>query len=219
MWSNVSFWLIRRLSVKNLPSMIHTNSVASLVCVLQQNDILEMTQCLIKYVDKKRTYASGYICQQDPDSKVHGANMGPIWGRQDPGGPHLGAMYIDIWEPVCIYGWASSQPMRREDFAYVHLLSLSNTCLCTSSFMVWHLLMYIFYHCLTPAYVHLLSLFDTCLCTSSIIVWHLLMYIFFHGLTPAYVHLISLFDTCLCTSSFIVWHLLFFTFFHRLTPW
>ena len=23
-----------------------------------------------------------------PDSKVHWANMGPIWGRQDPGGPH-----------------------------------------------------------------------------------------------------------------------------------
>ena len=22
-----------------------------------------------------------------PDSKVHGANIGPIWGRQDPGGP------------------------------------------------------------------------------------------------------------------------------------
>ena len=21
-----------------------------------------------------------------PDSKVHGSNMGPIWGRQDPGG-------------------------------------------------------------------------------------------------------------------------------------
>ena len=25
-----------------------------------------------------------------PDSKVHGANMGSIWGRQDPGGPHVG---------------------------------------------------------------------------------------------------------------------------------
>ena len=24
------------------------------------------------------------------DSKVHGANMAPIWGRQDPGGPHVG---------------------------------------------------------------------------------------------------------------------------------
>ena len=34
-----------------------------------------------------------------PDSKVHGANMGPIWGRQDPGGPHVGPMNIAIW--VC----------------------------------------------------------------------------------------------------------------------
>ena len=24
-----------------------------------------------------------------PDSKVHGVNMGPTWGRQDPGGPML----------------------------------------------------------------------------------------------------------------------------------
>ena len=32
-----------------------------------------------------------------PDSKVHGANMGPIWGRQDPGGPHVGPMNFDIW--------------------------------------------------------------------------------------------------------------------------
>ena len=33
-----------------------------------------------------------------PDSKVHGANMGPIWGRQDPGGPHVGHMNLDIWD-------------------------------------------------------------------------------------------------------------------------
>ena len=32
-----------------------------------------------------------------PDSKVHGANMGPIWGRQDPGGPNLGPMNFAIW--------------------------------------------------------------------------------------------------------------------------
>ena len=31
-----------------------------------------------------------------PDSKVHGANMGPIWGRQDPGGPHVGPMNFGI---------------------------------------------------------------------------------------------------------------------------
>ena len=31
------------------------------------------------------------------DSKVHGANMGPIWGRQDPCGPHVGPMNFAIW--------------------------------------------------------------------------------------------------------------------------
>ena len=32
-----------------------------------------------------------------PDSKVHGANMGPIWGRQDRGGPHVGPINLAIW--------------------------------------------------------------------------------------------------------------------------
>ena len=32
-----------------------------------------------------------------PESKAHAANMGPIWGRQDPGGPHVGPMIIAIW--------------------------------------------------------------------------------------------------------------------------
>ena len=33
-----------------------------------------------------------------PDSKVHEANMGPILGRQDPGGPHVGTMNFAIWD-------------------------------------------------------------------------------------------------------------------------
>ena len=36
----------------------------------------------------------------NPESKVHGANMGPIWGRQDPGGPHVGPMNLAIWETI-----------------------------------------------------------------------------------------------------------------------
>ena len=34
----------------------------------------------------------------NPDSKVHGANMGPTWGWQDPGGPHVSPMDLAIWE-------------------------------------------------------------------------------------------------------------------------
>ena len=33
-----------------------------------------------------------------PDSKVHGANTGPIRGRQVPGGPHVGPMNSAIWD-------------------------------------------------------------------------------------------------------------------------
>ena len=32
-----------------------------------------------------------------PDSKVHGDIIRPIWGRQDPGGPHVGPMNFPIW--------------------------------------------------------------------------------------------------------------------------
>ena len=36
--------------------------------------------------------------RRNPDSKVHGANMGLIWGRQDPCGPQVGPMNFAIWE-------------------------------------------------------------------------------------------------------------------------
>ena len=38
-----------------------------------------------------------------PDSKVHGANMGPIWGRQDPGGPYVGPMDFAIWVYILLH--------------------------------------------------------------------------------------------------------------------
>ena len=46
---------------------------------------------------------SAYICLDIlPDIKVHGANMGPIWGQQDPGGPHIGPMNLAIWAGIII---------------------------------------------------------------------------------------------------------------------
>ena len=41
-----------------------------------------------------------YQTQNIHDSKVHGANMGPIWGRQDPDGPHLGPMNFALWDGI-----------------------------------------------------------------------------------------------------------------------
>ena len=39
-----------------------------------------------------------YFIETTPDSKVHGANMGAIWGRQDPGGPRVSPMNFVIWD-------------------------------------------------------------------------------------------------------------------------
>ena len=35
-----------------------------------------------------------------PHSNVHGAYMGPTWGQQDPGGPHVGPMNIAIGDYI-----------------------------------------------------------------------------------------------------------------------
>ena len=36
----------------------------------------------------------------NPDSKVHGANMGPTWALSAPGGPHVGPMNLAIREAI-----------------------------------------------------------------------------------------------------------------------
>ena len=38
-----------------------------------------------------------------PDSKVHEANMGPIWGRQSRDGPYVGPMNFAVWEALRPY--------------------------------------------------------------------------------------------------------------------
>ena len=41
---------------------------------------------------------TGTVFEQEyPNSKVQGANMGPIWGRQGPDVPHVGSMKFAIW--------------------------------------------------------------------------------------------------------------------------
>ena len=44
-----------------------------------------------------------------PDSKVHGANMGPNWVLSAPDGPHVGPMNLAI--RVMAWHWTLSEPM------------------------------------------------------------------------------------------------------------
>ena len=84
-------------------------------------------------------YAS--LVDSNPNSKVHGANMGLTWGRQDPGAPHVGPMklairvyyetfrfnlsiYIYIYVCVCMYTFdTNGQFITHEIIVYMKTLS------------------------------------------------------------------------------------------------
>ena len=63
---------------------------------------MEWTHWLITQPQQNKAKHVHIVWDILPDSKVHGANMGPIWGRQDPGGPHVGPMNFAIWS-VYVY--------------------------------------------------------------------------------------------------------------------
>ena len=53
-----------------------------------------------------------HVATKNTDSKAHGANMGPIWDRQDPGGPHVGPMNFVIWAPLAASVTTTRSPDR-----------------------------------------------------------------------------------------------------------
>ena len=62
---------------------------------------------------------SGRFSRYYPDSKTHVANVGPTWGRQDPGGPHVGHMNLAIWVNFLVWGQENSMSIDHTNLAYV----------------------------------------------------------------------------------------------------
>ena len=54
--------------------------------------------CLFSNIEAISVTFESPLRQHIPDSKVHGDNMWPIWGRQDPDWPHVGPMNFAIWD-------------------------------------------------------------------------------------------------------------------------
>ena len=85
-WLRHSWKLLANRLTRDPKIVIHGNSCIILYILFL---VLQDYFLSISYVNKHMQPLS--------DSKVHGANMGPIWGRQDPGGPHVGPMNFAIW--------------------------------------------------------------------------------------------------------------------------
>ena len=64
--------------------------------------------CVWRYgTGRCHTWTVGWnvdACINNPDSKVHGATMGPTWVLSAPDGPHDGPMNLAIWECTHING-------------------------------------------------------------------------------------------------------------------
>ena len=69
-----------------------------LICLIYKVTWTSLTEKNTLFILYLVTYPVRLFLHNTPDSKVHGSNMGPIWGRQDPGGPHDGPMNLAIWE-------------------------------------------------------------------------------------------------------------------------
>ena len=109
-------------------------------CALTQEVILiqKITSCLplvrpagIKPGHLRDSLSSRLnACSQTyPDSKVHGANMGPTWGRQGPGGPHVGPMNFAIWgvikDEAKTWSWYYFSSLCRVNNSYEQIASWS----------------------------------------------------------------------------------------------
>ena len=69
----------------NFSAVVNFYSNTFLISVIWRSNI---TKHHIQYKKKKKC--------EDPDSKVHGANMGPTWVLSAPDGPHVGPMNLAI---------------------------------------------------------------------------------------------------------------------------
>ena len=80
-------WLVSALlsNIKMLIQM-HQNLSDQPANYLLQKRIVQYIYTA--YMGESDIHISGKS-RSHPDSKVHGTNMGPIWGRHDPGGPVL----------------------------------------------------------------------------------------------------------------------------------
>ena len=78
-------------------ALLNTNATSLIMCSVCRSPLCCLFPCL-----RHSCAGTGMFSDNNvniiPDSKVHGANMGPTEGRQDPGGPHAGPVNLAIWD-------------------------------------------------------------------------------------------------------------------------
>ena len=89
-------FLYERVSILSILYIKILNNI-QLKCVPKGRIDIKSVSVQVMVWQKTKQQVSSRTNNEFPDSRVHGASMGPIWGREDPGGPHVGLMNFAIW--------------------------------------------------------------------------------------------------------------------------
>ena len=97
---NPQFYVSGKRPVESVSHVFNKHAADSMIFIKTQ----ESSECIVISYPLMLVLPFMKSHQRDavPDSKVHGANMGPIWCRKGPGGPHVGPMNFAIWG-VAVY--------------------------------------------------------------------------------------------------------------------
>ena len=95
---------IDHLCSGRIDTVIALKSSATKPCAYFMRDIMFADRLATQEATISAAMALTYT-----DSKLHGANMGPIRGRQDPGRPHVGSMNLAIWVHLLEYPGLSNR--------------------------------------------------------------------------------------------------------------
>ena len=93
------FWTYTRVQ------FVLYNMICIFILFFMHLDVWFISQTSIHIWYRSAVYSQYHnvVYNAYPDSKVRGANMAPIWGRQDPGGSHVGPMNFAIWVCFIMY--------------------------------------------------------------------------------------------------------------------
>ena len=94
-WYSVRHWVVHRKLSKMLQYRIPPKLIFDLPMISFQ--VVQSFRNFI-YCRGVSLSCSVQSVKAFPDSKVHGAYMGPTQGRQDTSGPHVGSMIPAIWD-------------------------------------------------------------------------------------------------------------------------
>ena len=92
------------------PQITENATICSTSCSGQQPKIYKMSALLTLWENNnpsQRAINAIGVSMPCPDSKVHVAHMGPTWGRQDPGGIHIGPMNLAIRDGVVMASFSA----------------------------------------------------------------------------------------------------------------